>query len=93
MKNINLNEYFNLPMNKILKIKLEKQDNFIYGRLISAGGLYTSTMQLPPEQFPTGTLKKINDYEKFTKDKLSYNDYTLIGINSSNIEIIEEVNI
>ena len=89
MKNINFKEYLELQTNKVLKIKYKNIDNFIYGRLVSAGGLYPPTSQPSNQNFANGTLNKINDFDEFNKDRTLYKNYSLIGINANEIESIE----
>ena len=89
MNDLNLKDY---PSNKILKIKIKTQDNFIYGRMISAGTVYPPTLQLPPQHLPMGDLNKINDFEVFLKDPTSYKNYSSFSIDSYEIETIEIIN-
>jgi hypothetical protein len=91
MKQYNLSDYLKLSTNEVLKIKLKDENEFIFGRIASAGML-TKPTETPLNNGIFGHLNKINNIEDYILDKPQYKDFSLIPIDSSQIESIEILN-
>ena len=91
MKQYNLSDYLKLPTNEVLKIKLKDENEYIFGRIASAGML-TKPTETPLNNGISGHLNKINNIEDYILDKPKYKDFSLISIQNSQIESIEILN-
>jgi len=91
MKQYNLSDYQNLSTNQVLKIKLKDENEFIFGRIASASILTKPTVT-PLNNGIYGHFNKINNFEDYILDKSQYKDFSLIPIDSSQIESIEILN-
>jgi len=92
MEQFNLSDYSNLSTDKILKIKLKKDNKFIYGTIIRTGML-TKPTDKPLNKGIWKDFNKINDFDNYREDKLTYNDFTLLKITGSEIEDIEIITV
>jgi len=93
MKQYNLKDYINLSYDKVLLVKFKNRPESIYGRIISTGMFAKPTTDIIENKGFFGQFNEINDFDSYKLDKLSYNDYTLLDIYSSEIEYIEVVNL
>jgi len=91
MNQYNLNDYQNLSTNQVLKIKLKNKNEFIFGWVAISGMLSKPTVT-PLNNGVYGHLNKINNFEDYILDKSQYKDFSLIPIDSSQIESIEILN-
>jgi hypothetical protein len=91
MKQYNLSDYLKLPTNEVLKIKLKAENEYIFGRIASAGMICKPT-KTPLNNGVFGHLNKINNIEDYILDKSLYKDFSIIPIDSSQIESIEILN-
>ena len=91
MKQYNLSDYLKLSTNDVLKIKLKDENEFIFGWIIF-GGMLTKPTETPLNNGVFGHLKKINNIEDYILDKSQNKDFSLISIDSVQIESIEILN-
>lgn len=88
MEQINLSDYLNLSKDRILKIRLKKENEFIYGTIVSAYML-TKPTDNPVNTGVSGEFNKIIDFNNYKKDKSTKEDFTRLVLTTSEIESIE----
>ncbi|MBK7885491.1 MAG: hypothetical protein IPJ81_18130 [Chitinophagaceae bacterium] len=84
---IDLNQYFNLSENLIVKIKLLNSNSYEYGKIIGIGGFMKST-PVPKTEGTSGTFRRINNFPMFLENTQSF-EYKDFNISTSNIESIK----
>lgn len=87
---IDLNHYFNLPENYIVKIKLFNSTHYEYGKIIGIGGFMKAT-PTPKTEGTSGTFRRINNFPMFLENtqNYEYKDYSILSSNIESITLID----